>query len=107
MTDERKQAEEILEKKGFNIICHKEETDTIKQMLFEPMIDAMIDFASLKVADATKEMYPKEFVEWLKENCDTINIGESIDPQWLWEVRDRLITADTKKVFEYWKTINQ
>jgi len=99
--EESKQAEEILCKHTGWTYSRSGEYN------ISDVVDAMGEFAesyaSLRVAEATKEMYPKEFVEWLKENCDTINIGETIDPQWLWEVRDRLITADTKKVFEYWK----
>ena len=63
-----------------------------------------------EVAEATKEMYPKEFVEWIirqvdlcritrcKEGYQFVNLDEEDDSQLF-----KRIISDINELFEYWK----
>jgi len=59
------------------------------------------DYASLKVAEATKEMYPKEFVEWKDNNLIrklggwVFNYDNVLMQEARWKTLDEL--------FDYWK----
>ena len=98
MTDERKQAKEILSKYYGNVYEEPEE--------FTEIIAAMESHASLKVAEATKEMYPIKFIVWLV-NIDNNPFGKVItgmhDALYVnfYEGSERKYTLD--ELFEYWK----
>jgi len=104
MTDERKQAEEIL-LDVFEMGMAAQEIgmpsfDMIKQT---GSIDKMIDnLFSLKVAEATKEMYPKAFIDWATKNC----YCEEKDLwlyDWSKEQEQFMQSFTTDELFEYWK----
>ena len=101
MTDERKQAEEILI--DHDLTYRAEKRLWIHDSVLEiggvgRIIAAMEEFASLKVAEATKEMYPKEFCEWLMLNEWTKTSYGRYQRRATYEMRD---TFD--ELFEYWK----
>jgi len=55
-------------------------------------------------SDVVEEIheYYMEFIDWMKENCDTINISETYDPKWFWEIRDIRFGITTEEVYQYW-----
>ena len=69
----------------------------------------MESYAALKVAEATKEMYPSDFVEWLILNEKFLpEIHRDIDNNVLaWGFGDYesndIQTYTIEYVFEYWK----
>jgi hypothetical protein len=64
-----------------------------------------INKSASEIESLIKENYvEKGFVEWLKENCDTLNVSESINPKWVWEIRDRVLGYDSKHLYQYWFT---
>ena len=98
MTDERKQAEEILQRYKImsQIIC------PLHLVSIGVALEAMESYASLKVAEATKEMYPKEFILWKDENADYDEEDELY-----FTTTDEMMGIGTwltfEIVFEYWK----
>ena len=64
------------------------------------LIKAMESYASLKVAEATKEMYPKEFVEW-KDKVVTRNTNGRSPYYGKYLYWENYYTNET--LFEYWK----
>ena len=101
MTDERKQAEEYpetifaTEKIGSNGI------DCLDYRNYDEDVEYIrADIMSLKVAEATKEMYPKEYITWLfKEVVWTDCTG--FEPITQIEIDDMIYTIE--EAFEYWK----
>jgi hypothetical protein len=97
MTAERKQAEITARQylryegyfPGFNF--------TIEQVA-----KLMDSYASLRVAEATKEMYPKEFILWKDANADYDEEDELY-----FTTTDEMMGIGTwltfEAVFEYWK----
>jgi hypothetical protein len=71
------------------------------------VIDALQQFAALKVSEATKEMY--QFVEWIGANANMLYYPNSRD-RWL---LSRVVMSEnpsveydeytTAELFEYWK----
>jgi len=58
--------------------------------------------ASLKVAEATKEMYPKAFVEWIgSESPYEYHTKDKIWTYGIVSLADSRMTTD--ELFEYWK----
>ena len=92
MTDERKQAEEILYKYYMDRSIST----------YEACLKSMHEYAALKVAEATKEMYPKEFILWKDENADYDEEDELY-----FTTTDEMMGIGTwltfEIVFEYWK----
>ena len=96
MTDnERKQAEEIL-RNELNIA-------RLSPLQFDGIMRSMKAFADLKVAEAIKGMYPKEFIEWAVINCR----AEGNTSLWLYNYDDKTETylnvSTTDELFEYWE----
>jgi len=88
MTAERKQAEEILDKH----IPDWEMWST------EKVLDAMIELASLKLAEATKNMYPKAFIIWKDMNTEYLPYGNTY---YVKDLDKHFVGIEL--VFEYWK----
>jgi len=88
MTTERKQAEEILDKH----IPDWEMWST------EKVLDAMIELASLKLAEATKNMYPKAFIIWKDMNTEYLPYGNTY---YVKDLDKHFVGIEL--VFEYWK----
>ena len=73
------------------------------------VIDALQQFASLKVSEATKEMYPAAFLEWAGKNANIL-IYPNSRGNWL---LTRVVTGinpsveydeyTTDELFDYWK----
>ena len=89
--EERKQAEEIYGNLCQSYIMELDRSEIVYM--------AMESYAALKVAEATKEMYPKEFVEWNDNLKDTGTIFHNLDG--LYSLGDCDLTLD--ELFEYWK----
>lgn len=98
MTD-REQAEEIKMKVCRILSDYHRREDYLLEKAYGDMQQVMESYASIKLAEATKGMYPKEFVKWciydeelfygnLSEELITNNYGgfKSLD-----------------ELFEYWK----
>ena len=94
MTDERKQAGKIL--------ADELSLDRLTPLQWEGIMRAMESYASLKVSEATKEMYPKEFILWKDENADYDEEDELY-----FTTTDEMMGIGTwltfEAVFEYWK----
>jgi hypothetical protein len=58
-------------------------------------------YASLKVAEATKGMYPAAFLEWIGKNEFCKMNGKN--GKWLFQSELYLIWKSTDELFEYWK----
>ena len=65
------------------------------------VIDALQQFASLKVAEVTKGMYPRSFVEWIGENEFYKVKGKR--GKWIFQTEPYVIWKSTDELFEYWK----
>ena len=105
MTDEeRKQAEDVMADNGFNFALFELENEHSAKNL----LNAFEAYA-LKVAEATKEMYPKEFLMWIGFYSTTLYYRD-IDEMWLMTVfdiegipTDEYVEYSTDELFEYWK----
>jgi len=91
MTAERKQAEEILD-------MYWDDPINVK---YECALRAMESYAPLRVAEATKYMYPKEYVRWIGENEMFRNKGNN--GKWLFQTEPYIIWKSDDELFEYWK----
>lgn len=89
--EERKQAEEMLNGRY---------RDPKWELTFTNIAEFATEFASLKVAEATKEMYPKEFVEW-KDKVVTRNTNGRSPYYGKYLYWENYYTNET--LFEYWK----
>jgi hypothetical protein len=73
-------------------------------MLKDWIITAMQEFAAQQVAEATKDCYPKEFMEWLAYDEDELFCNGIIKDEkgmrWVDEM-DR--ENNLEEIFEYWK----
>ncbi|OQC65420.1 MAG: hypothetical protein BWX49_00006 [Bacteroidetes bacterium ADurb.Bin008] len=92
MTAERKQAEEILD-------MYWDDPINVK---YECALRAMESYAPLRVAEATKGMYPRSFVEWKDMYVQFYAYGN------IYEVRstDKHFVG-LESLFEYWKKHKQ
>jgi len=53
---------------------------------------------------ASKDMYPKEFVEWLLTSCDTGIDDDETQMKWIVEVETHVIEyMTTKQALKFWK----
>jgi len=53
---------------------------------------------------ANKDMYPKEFVEWLLTSCDTGIDDDETQMKWIVEVETHVIEyMTTKQALKFWK----
>ena len=89
MTDnERTQAEEILQNNF----------DNPKYSIWEASLAAMQDYAAIKVAEATKEMYPRSFIEWKDMYVQFYAYGNTYDVR---SIDKHFVGLEL--LFEYWK----
>jgi len=105
MTDERKQAEDAMAENGFNFALFELENEHSAKNL----LNAFKSYASLKVAEVTKEMYPAAFIEWIGTNANMLYFP-NFNGRWL---LSRVIMSEnpsieydeytTNELFEYWK----
>ncbi len=66
-------AEEILEKYGFKIICHKEDADAINDIFVQPIVAAMQEFATLHAQRIADKMVSERLKEELGLYNDWLN----------------------------------
>lgn len=69
------------------------------------VIDALQQFAALKIAEATKEMYPKEFVVWMAIAAQEQDLWEGTGTvKWIYFTGTiNMKFNSTDELFEYWK----
>ena len=93
MTDERKQAEDFIRAKYYlpkelpNELC----------FFHEKLFELMEEYASLKVAEATKEMYPEAYTRWLFWN------EYYMTEEGLFSPVKKMPKGTLNELFEYWK----
>jgi len=97
--EERKQAEEILRKEWSKVSIADYDERGFKMLWEDMVIKAMESYASLKLAEATKDMYPKEFLRWVVYEQETFE-GELCE-QLITNHHGRFKSLD--ELFEYWK----
>jgi hypothetical protein len=95
--DERKQAEEYFLKK---YPLYKDIKPNEVTFFREKFFEMLEEYASLKVAEATKEMYPSAFVEW-KDNVVNVQYYAYGNTYYVREVNTHFVGL--KLLFEYWK----
>ena len=88
MTAERKQAEEILD-------MYWDDPINVK---YECALRAMESYAPLRVAEATKYMYPKAFIIWKDMNTEYLPYGNTY---YVKDLDKHFVGIEL--VFEYWK----
>lgn len=69
---DKKLAEEILEKQGFKITCHRKDADQINDVFIEPLFEAMETYHEAKLKNELIN-----FLIWWNENSTKFSIHDS------------------------------